>query len=25
MFTYESQGFVDGRLVFEADILGVIV
>lgn len=25
MFTYETQGFVGGRLVFEADILGVVV
>jgi 3-hydroxyacyl-[acyl-carrier-protein] dehydratase len=25
MFTYQTQGFVEGRLVFEADILGVVV
>jgi 3-hydroxyacyl-[acyl-carrier-protein] dehydratase len=25
MFTYEAQGFVEGRLVFEAEILGVVV
>jgi len=25
MFTYSSQGFVDGKLVFEADILGVVL
>ena len=25
MFTYKAQGFVEGQLVFEADILGVVV
>lgn len=25
MFTYATQGFVDGKLVFEAEILGVVV
>ncbi|QDU68264.1 3-hydroxyacyl-ACP dehydratase FabZ family protein [Engelhardtia mirabilis] len=25
MFTYKAQGFVDGQLVFEAEILGVVV
>ena len=25
MFTYSTQGFVDERLVFEADIMGVVV
>ena len=25
MFTYEAQGFVDGKLVFQTEILGVIV
>jgi 3-hydroxyacyl-[acyl-carrier-protein] dehydratase len=25
MFTYEAQGFVEGRLVFESEILGVVV
>jgi 3-hydroxyacyl-[acyl-carrier-protein] dehydratase len=25
MFTYRTQGFVDGKLVFESDIVGVVV
>ncbi len=25
MFTYQAQGFVDGKLVMEAEILGVII
>jgi len=25
MFTYEAQGFVDGKIVMEAQILGVIL
>lgn len=25
MFTYEAQGFVDGKMVFQTEILGVVV
>ena len=25
MFTYELQGFVDGRLVFESEVMGVVL
>jgi len=25
MFVYEAQGFVDGKLIFEAEVIGIIV